>query len=201
MKAWKFLAPGAIAPFTGVRWPLPDGSSAAPWLQGGLSEDAGVHACDLEHLPYWFDEELWEVELEAPISRTARQLVGARARLIGRIEEWPAAQTEFTGACVERTRRRVIDLLLAGARDHDARRVADERDLEALRETAATIAQSGPAVVGYLADVIRRSPYPGCCSYIAARAAVAIEGPHHDERERAAQVAWLVDRLALRDSA
>ena len=165
MIAWKFFAPGAVAPFTGVRWP------ATGWMESAAGPDNGVHACAVEHLPYWFDEELWEVELDSPVTHGARQLVARRGRLLVQIDEWPKAQAEFSLACVDRTRRRVEEALRHGDRSAD--------------------------FAGYLADVIRRQPYPGACAYIAARAAAAADGmPGHDQ-ERAAQVEWLASRLRL----
>src|SRR5919198_735188 len=78
MFAWKFFAPGAVAPFTGVRWP------DSGWVESVRDGDQGVHACAVEHLPYWLDAELWEVELDGPIARATRQLVGRRGRLAAR---------------------------------------------------------------------------------------------------------------------
>jgi len=56
---------------------VPWGPDGGQWLQGRSGE--GVHACALGDLPYWLDDELWEVELDAPIFRAARQLVAAAA--------------------------------------------------------------------------------------------------------------------------
>jgi len=198
MRAWKFLAPGAIAPFTGARWPMPLGPDPGQWLQGRSGE--GVHACALGDLPYWLDDELWEVELDAPIFRAAHQLVAARGRLVARIDAWPAAQREFTGSCIERTRSRVVDELVAAGRDSEADQVRAERDLDVLRDLAARVAASGPFVVGYLFDAIRRRPYPGLCAYIAANAAAAIDGQRGYDEERGAEVAWFADGLKIRES-
>ncbi len=196
MLAWKFFAPGAVAPFTGVAWPLPHGRGAG-WVEARSSPGAGVHACALEDLPYWIDQELWAVELDGEVRRSRRQLVGARGRLIARVQEWPAVQAGFTGACIERTKKRVIDALLAAGRTDHATLLATPREPEAQRQVALSIAESGPAYVGYVADVIRRRPYPGTCAYIAANAAAAIgEVRGHDE-ERAEQVAWFRDRVKL----
>jgi len=198
MMAWKFLAPGAIAPFTGARWPMPWGPHAGQWMQGRSGE--GVHACALGDLPYWLDDELWEVELDALIFRAAHQLVAVRGRLVTRIDAWPGAQREFTGACIERTRHRVVGALVAAGRGPEADQVRAERDLSALRDLAARVADSGPFAVGYLFDAIRRRPYPGLCAYIAANAAAAIDGQGGHDEERGAQVAWLADGLKLRRS-
>jgi hypothetical protein len=189
MFAWKFFAPGAVAPFTAVRWPEPD-----KWIEGA---DEGVHGCSLEDLPYWIDQELWAVELDGDVARRQRQLIGARGRLVVRIEGWPEEQPDFTAGCVERTRRSVgAALAAAGLRD-DADRFEAVRDSDRERETALAIAAAGPEYVGYVADVIRRRPYPGTCAYMAANAAMILGGKAAHDDERAAQAGWFRDRLKL----
>src|SRR5712692_6504514 len=158
MLAWKFLAPGAIAPFTGIRWPQPEGSRISSWVEGRAAPGQGVHACAVEDLPYWFDVELWEVELEGPVTRAARQLIARRGRLVSRVEDWPACQPEFTRACVERTRCRVVDALRAEGRRVEADRLAIQTDLDVLQSAAAVVAASGFAVAGYVSDAVRRRP-------------------------------------------
>jgi len=197
MLAWKFLAPGAIAPFTGIRWPQPEGSRIAPWVEGRAAQGQGVHACAVEDLPYWFDEELWVVELEGAVTRAAHQLIAPRGRLISRADDWSASQPDFTRACIERTRHRVVDALLAEGRRGESDRLAVQTDLDALQSAAAAIAASGPAVAGYVFDAVRRRPYPGLCAYIAANAAAAIDGQRGHDQERAIQAGWLRERLML----
>src|SRR5215813_12954006 len=109
MIAWKFLAPGRTAPFTGVQW-------SAQWIEARSTHPDGIHACALEHLPYWFDEELWRVELSGSITRLDRQIVAGRGRLLAQVEGWPSASAQFALACVERVRSRVVDALQAGGR-------------------------------------------------------------------------------------
>jgi hypothetical protein len=199
MLAWKFFSPGTVAPFTGVRWPLPpsDGGGAG-WVEArSLKPGAGVHACALEDLPYWIDRELWLVELQGDLTRARRQLVAARGRLIAPVREWSAVEAEFTGACIERTRRRVVDALLAEGREGEATLLLTAADAEAERQAALAIATSGPSFVAYVADVIRRRPYPGTCAYMAANAAAAIGGVQGHDEERAEQAAWMSRRLKL----
>src|SRR6266566_1273146 len=145
MLAWKFLAPGAVAPFTGA----------------------------------------------------GRQLIAARGRLVGRVHAWPDSSVGFTGGCIERTRRRVIEALHAAGQVAEADRLAARREAEAEREVALAIAAAGPFFVGYVADVIRRRPYPGTCAYMAANAAAALGGGAGHDEERAEQAAWLRDGLKL----
>ncbi len=193
MLAWKFFAPGAVAPFTGIHWPLP----GKAWVEARSKPGPGVHACALEDLPYWIDQELWVVELDGEVARARRQLVATRGRLVARMDEWPAAQAEFTGACIGRTRRRVVDARLAAGRDNEAALLSGPRDPEAERQTALSIAASGPSYVGYVADVIRRRPYPGTCAYMAANAAAAIGNVRGHDQERAEQAAWFSARFKL----
>ncbi|TMA87057.1 MAG: hypothetical protein E6J63_15220 [Deltaproteobacteria bacterium] len=98
MIAFKWLSRGAIAPFTGFRWPV-DGS----WVSAPHSgpEGSGVHACRVEHLAWWVGEELWRVELDGPILEREMQIEAPRARLLDQVTAWdPAA---FVQACVGRT--------------------------------------------------------------------------------------------------
>lgn len=194
MKAWKFLAPGAIAPFTGARWPLPRHDGPGDWVEG---HGVGVHACSAEDLPYWIDEELWLVELDGAITRLPRQLVATRGRLVRKVDAWPGAREAFTAGCVVRTRTLVADALRRDGHGAEARRLEAEPDLDRQRDLAAEIAASGPPVAGYVFDAIRRQPYPGLCSYIAANAAAAIDGQRGYDRERTAQVQWFADSLHL----
>ena len=84
MIAYKFLAEGAVAPFTGFRWRIDECVDAGP-VEPCFS---GIHACTVEQLPYWLGRELWEIELEGEIVRQARKLVAARGRLVRRHDGW-----------------------------------------------------------------------------------------------------------------
>ena len=92
MLAYKFLASGAVAPFTGRSWPLPGPGAPGDWIvarQGDLAR-CGVHACRVEDLPLWPDEALWLIELSEPLLRTQRQLISGHGRLLQRVEAWNA---------------------------------------------------------------------------------------------------------------
>jgi len=192
MLAWKFLAPGGVAPFTAVRWPAAGGA----WVEA-RSERAGVHACEIADLPYWIDQELWIVELEGDVRRAGRQLVASRGRLVAQVPGWPAAQDAFTAACIERTRERVSTALLAGGRQAEVELLRSRRWADAERETALSIAASGAQFAGYVADVLRRRPYPATCAYMAANAAAALGGSVGHDHERATQASWLAEHLML----
>jgi hypothetical protein len=102
--AYKFLAVGSVAPFTGFRWPVGE------WVETGSVDPCrdGIHACSIRDLPIWIDAELWEIELDGEIVEQTRKLVAPRGRLGRRLEEWsPALLREFGLACLKRTRERV----------------------------------------------------------------------------------------------
>jgi hypothetical protein len=102
MRAFKFLLPGQIAPFSGFHWPL------AGWVTADAESpcQAGIHACALDDLPFWLLDELWEVELGEPVGRGRHKLVGRSGRLVGRVEAWDRATgEEFAAACLDHVRR------------------------------------------------------------------------------------------------
>jgi hypothetical protein len=94
--AFKWFAAGAVAPFTGVRWPR------AGWVSApaGGSAGSGVHACRIAHLPWWLDAELWRVELGGAVIEYETQLEAPRGRLLDRLTSWNAEA--FARACAGR---------------------------------------------------------------------------------------------------
>jgi hypothetical protein len=99
VNAYKFLAAGAVGPFSGFRWPT---GTPGPWVEGEPHPCAsGVHGCLVGHLPYWLHEELWEVELDGALP-AGRKLVAPRGRLLRRIEQWDAGcARSYADACAE----------------------------------------------------------------------------------------------------
>jgi hypothetical protein len=102
---YKFLAAGAVGPFSGFRWP-----ARGEWVETGLPLEAcrrGVHAAELEELPEWLSDELWSVELGGEISRSNGLVVAERGRLVERVDAWDGdAAREFAAACAQRLRER-----------------------------------------------------------------------------------------------
>jgi hypothetical protein len=116
VKAFKFLLPDRVAPFTGFRWPVGE------WVESGdeLACAAGIHACEAEHLSFWLLDELWEMELGDSVVRGRHKLVARSGRLVRRVEAWDkGAGGEFSAACVERVRE------LAARRPEAAGHLAD----------------------------------------------------------------------------
>lgn len=175
MKTFKFLLPGGVGPFSGFRWPVPSNGEPAAWVQAADGEarrcSAGIHACAVDDLPFWLQDELWEIELEGVPTRGRRKLVAARGRLVRRIDEWnEVARHDFVEDCIERLRR------LAARHPSSAGYLADAE---------AHAHHAGPAPV----------------AYISARAAELAAGARAYDAERAAQARWLADRLGLDYSA
>jgi hypothetical protein len=119
MIAYKFLAPGAVGPFSGFAWGEP-----GRWVEADGEPAAcrsGIHACRVEQLPYWLGEELWEIELDGEVVEAERKLVAARGRLRERLDSWPAAAAELAADCVARCRELAGgDEVLAGYADDAA---------------------------------------------------------------------------------
>ena len=165
MNAHKFLRAGSIAPFTGFRW------EPGRWVEaaGVVPCEQGVHACRIDDLPFWTNDELWEVELAGDVVAIGRKLVAPRGRLVRRVEAWTvAAAQELGDACAARARA------LADVRP-------DDPTARAYAEDAERRAGQGRAYVA---------------TYIAAVAAEHAGGPQGRDAERAAQADWFRQLLA-----
>jgi hypothetical protein len=193
--AYKFLAPGAVAPFTRLAWPRPGADDA--WVEAPSQADDArwVHACKPAQLPYWLEEELWRVELAAPVREERYQLAAPRARLVDRVEGWDAAgRAAFAEACAWRAR----DLAIPGLAAPDRDRLARAQDLAALE--AAARACAGPAA-GYVAFAAARArlarPALTALNTAMLAASLAPDGEEGFAEERAWQARWLAARLGL----
>lgn len=190
MIAFKFLGPGAVAPYTGFHWP-----TRGEWVSAPVDRaEVWIHACRLGDLPYWLDAELWRIELEAPLRETRYQIVSPRGRLQGRVESWgtPLAR-RFAEACAWRARDVALPRLPPAARDA----ISGTADLDALAAVAA-VPHSLPGA--YLADAAEhaRQGFPAVTSYIAAVLASHVGGGLEAfEAERAWQARWLAQQLGL----
>lgn len=175
MIAYKFLAAGAVARFSGATWPTPSQEGPGSWVvaEGQLETCAnGIHACAREALAYWLDDELWAAELGDEIVAAGTVLVARRGRLVQRVAGWPSVSRAFAEDCAAHARRRV-------AASGEAERLAEVvGDAE---HHAARAAAPGDAVVA---------------AYAAAVAAGALE-PGGFEAERARQGDVLAVLLGL----
>lgn len=206
MIAYKFLSAGAVAPFTGYRWPLPGPSGAGAWIAAADARPHhGVHACRAADLAFWVDAELWRIELADPVRQGQRQIIGRRGRLLDRVASWDAAMAHaFAEACVWRARDRSAASLRRSSLVEAAERLAGCSSITELRSvSSALVARGGltAALAGYLAETVDflLAGDPACSAYISARSAVVAEGGDEDAfgREREQQGSLLAERLGL----
>lgn len=177
MIAYKFLARGAVGPFSGFRWPTPAGGIPAAWVDAvGKAPSQGIHACRAADLPYWIDDELWVAELDGDVRPTEHQLVASRGRLLSAVEGWRDLAREFGDDCAAMLRARVDAALEAGGVPADVG--------EQLRE--------------YVADAVACAAggNAAAAAYVAARASAVLAGDQAGSvAERRRQASWLEQRL------
>jgi len=206
--AYKFLRAGRVGPFSGVSWP-----AVGEWLTatGGKRACEGrVHACRVEDLLDWMDEELWRVELDGDVVVDRGKLIADRGRLLARVDVWDAAfMARFAEACALRARDVALMALAPGSSAHaalacaDASELADAcgrlEDLDAREERAAGYAgDAARHVLGARAEPRTAPTHAAVNGFIVAHAAAFARddaGAITDERAR--QVAWLVRELRL----
>ena len=120
MIAYKFLAAGRFATFSGVSWPEP-----GTWLDAGGELErcsSGIHALRAEALLGWIDDELWTCELGGAIEDDGDVLVAERGRLVDRIQAWNEVSAYgFARDCATRGRRLVVEALRGGGHEEGAR--------------------------------------------------------------------------------
>ena len=96
--AYAFTRPGALSPFTGRRWPVPDGGRPGAWF-------AEPHACGVDVLPAWIAPELWRIELDDVLGEEHGRIFARRGRLLERIDGWDAFAAEaFATDCCDHAR-------------------------------------------------------------------------------------------------
>ena len=180
MKAYKFLAEGRLAIFSGMTW------TEGVWVEAdGPPETcrAGIHGCLPQHLAYWVLDELWEIELEGELVKTPLKVVAPRGRLRTRVTAWnDDARRDFMAEGIRRTARYAALELREVGLDAEADSLASADD--------ATLGDRAAAVSDAAAEA----------AFIAAHAAdlhspIGIEDPFAVERE--SQGVWLAERLGL----
>jgi hypothetical protein len=182
VRAYAFLADGAVEPLSGFAWPTPKGSEPGAWVDAATAPGEALRGYPPAALPYWLDDELWTVELAGTLRERDHLLLADRARLVGQIDSWDESVAwELVGTCAERV----------------------------AREAAATLREGGLAeaaqLAGYVSDVFfyaRDAGVAGRAASVAAKmSAHALAGDPRDakrlEDERAWQAAWLANRLGL----
>jgi hypothetical protein len=184
-RAYKFLRPGAVGPFSGYEWPPPTETEPGEWVGGSLEEDVcrgGVHACEGRYLARWIWEELWVVELGGEVEARGHKLRAPRGRLLRRVERWSAGTAKaFAAVCASR------------AAEHAATAAADARVAAGMAADGATRAEAARTT---------RDPYVAAhgaavCAYIAAMTALRAGGLDRHDAERDWQAEWLLRELGL----
>jgi hypothetical protein len=207
MRAWKFLAPGRVAPFGGHVWPAPDGSGPGPWVRFPGRE---VFACRLDDLPWWIAAELWQVELEPPIRALETQVAAAAGRLVRQVTAWDAsARLAYGAACATRARDLAAEALRRDGRPDEADALLQARTMLELSRVARGFAGDARTrlssnLAGFVAESSFRASegHGAAAANITANAAVLAAGdPDAFSRERQWQARWLVTRLDLPVSA
>jgi hypothetical protein len=213
MLAYAFLAEGAVEPLSGFAWPTPRQGSEGAWIDAQSAPREAVRGYPSAELPYWFDDELWSVELAGTVAGSGHVLLAERARLLDRITEWSDQLAwEFVASCAQRVAREAAAAFREYGQADAAAQLEAAPTLTELESAASSAAvQPGRAgtLAGYLTDVCFYSRDAGNgarAAGVAAKmsayafAADAEEAAGADERvaaERAWQSAWLVDRLGL----
>lgn len=202
MIAYKFLEADRTGRFSGFRWPEP-----GAWVRPGAETDScrrGIHACRTRDLPWWLAEELWEIELDGEIRRDEHKLVASAGRLRTRIEGWTTAcAQEYADACAWRARERAVEALTGARRLAAADELAVCTTLNQLLAAARRLAEEIPdtrisLTIAGDGAVRALTGAPATSAYIAAHAAMRLDGPAGYAAERAWQSRWLTARLDLR---
>jgi len=171
MLAYKFTRRGARSPFTGFEWPVGE------WIEVdgevGLCEN-GIHACRVDALPRWLDDELWRVEVDDVADERDGVVIAARARLLERIDAWNEQASRELGRA---SAARALEL---------ADRVPDPL----VRARATMIA------------AIAESPNPSATALTLYTTALTYDDvdPGNYYEERRWQAEWLRERLHLDDA-
>ena len=203
MIAYKFLRAGRIGPFSGFHWPEP-----GMWVRAADDDVAacrtGIHACRAQDLPWWLADELWEIELDDEVQVDEHKILARAGRLGLRIEGWtPACADRYAQACAWRARDRAIQALTRTKHEQAASRLAACTTLDEVRVEAAQLAEQLPdtrisLTIARGGAVRALTGAPATSAYIAAHAAMRLDGHAAYTAERDWQARWLVEQLGLR---
>lgn len=162
MRAYKFLAPGAVGRFSNFSWPRPAGTEPAAWVSATTQLENcrhGVHACAPEHLLDWIDDELWEIELDGEIVVSDVMLVAERGRLLASVAGWDGATAqELADACAWRARDYALSALRRVGLTDEAAQLVGAVELGELQSSAAAVFErshgAAAELTGFAADAV-----------------------------------------------
>jgi hypothetical protein len=202
MIAYKFLRSGRTGPFSGFKWPAP-----GVWVQADRDMAAcrrGIHGCRTKDLPWWLADELWEIELEGRVQVDEHKIFAPAGRLRSKVEGWtPACAQEYANACAWRAHKRAVQALTRAGHASAADKLRGCPTLDDVLQVARQLADLMPDAkisLTIAGDGAFRAltGAPPTSAYIAAHAAMRLDGAEGYAAERAWQSRWLVGRLGLR---
>jgi hypothetical protein len=172
---YKFLAQGALGPFSEVAWPTPSNEAPGAWVESNAAVEecrGGVHVCTLVDLSHWLHDELWVVEIDGERLAGRDAVIAERGRLVQRLDAWQhGAAARFAEA----------------ARDHAAQLVAAETGPERER------------LLGFIANASAHLPR-GSTALAAYCSAMAIAwqhgGDHFDLAGYRSERVWQSEQIA-----
>ena len=203
MIAYKFLRSGRVGPFSGFQWPEPDVLGAIPRRIWPPADVAFMPAGPATSRGGWLTS-CGRSSFDGHVQVDEHKIIAAAGRLRSRIEAWtPACAQEYADACAWRAQGRAVEALAhAGhrraARQLEACATLDDALLAArqladdIPETRISLTIAGDGAVRALTGA------PPTSAYIAAHAAMRLDGPAGYAAERTWQSQWLVERLGLR---
>jgi len=201
MIAYKFLRSGRTGLFSAFQWPEP-----GVWVHAEPDMVAckrGIHACRPSDLPWWLADELWEIELEGHVQVDEHKIVAPAGRLRAQIEGWtPACSQEYANACAWRAHERAVQALTRSGHASAADQLAACATLDDVLRAARQLAEAIPDTKISL-TIARDGAFraltgaPPTSAYIAAHAAMRLDGADGYAAERAWQSRWLAERLGL----
>ena len=201
MIAYKFLRSGRAGPFTGFRWPAP-----GVWVhaEGDIAAcRRGIHACRVRDLPWWLADELWEIELDGDVQVDEHKILAPAGRLRSQVEGWtPACAQEYADACAWRAREPAVQALTRAGHASASAELAACATLDDVLRVARQLADSIPdtkisLTIAGDGAVRALTGAPPTSAYIAAHAAMRLDGAEGYAAERAWQSRWLAERLGL----
>jgi hypothetical protein len=199
--AYKFLRSGRIGPFSAFQWPEPNVWVHAPRDSAACRQ--GIHACRPSDLPWWLADELWEIELDGRVEPAQHKIIAPSGRLRSPIEAWtPACAQEYADACAWRAQGRAIQALTREGHLDQAAQLAGCTTLDDALAAARKLAEDVPEVrisLTIAGDGAFRAltGAPPTSAYIAAHAAMRLDGAAGYSAERAWHSQWLIERLGL----
>jgi hypothetical protein len=165
----------------------------------------GIHACRVSDLPWWLADELWEIELDGPVQADEHKIFAPAGRLRSQISQWtPACALEFGDACAWRAHGRAVEALTRAGQARSAEELSACRTLDEVLAVAPRLAEANPETrisLTMAGDGAFRAltEAPPTSAYIAAHAALRLNGADGYDAERAWQSSWLAERLGLRN--